>query len=116
MDRRHALLLFCVTALLNLVLGRPQPRDGSAAGTGPSNPPGEVHSPTGGRAPVRFNFRSAGGAMRVLGRQQLAQISSGIRYQGDLTTLASHLDDDDDLVSSIKWVRVHKQRFVCVSV
>ena len=36
--------------------------------------------------------------MRVLGRQQLSQISSRIGYQGDLRTLASHLDDDDDLV------------------
>uniref|UniRef100_A0A383WDE7 Peptidase C-terminal archaeal/bacterial domain-containing protein n=1 Tax=Tetradesmus obliquus TaxID=3088 RepID=A0A383WDE7_TETOB len=35
--------------------------------------------------------------MRVLGRQQLSQISSRVGYQGDLRTLASHLDDDDDL-------------------
>lgn len=98
MDRKLTLILLCLVVCFQLVNSRLQPRDGSPVrNTGPSTPPGQGHSARGGNA-VRFNFKSEGGAMRVLGRQQLSQISSRVGYQGDLRTLASHLDDDDDLV------------------
>lgn len=95
MDRRHTLFVLCLINYNLLIRARPQPRDDTPVGTtGSSTSPG----PRGGNA-VRFDFRSDGGAMKVLGRQHLAQISSQIAFKGSLSTLAQHLDDDDDLVS-----------------
>uniref|UniRef100_A0A383V9Q0 Peptidase C-terminal archaeal/bacterial domain-containing protein n=1 Tax=Tetradesmus obliquus TaxID=3088 RepID=A0A383V9Q0_TETOB len=44
-----------------------------------------------------FDFSQGGGALQMLGHEQLGRISSRTGLKGDITTLAAHLDEDDDL-------------------
>jgi hypothetical protein len=53
-----------------------------------------------------FDFKDGGGALKVLGQEQLGQISARTGLRGDIGTLAAHLDEDVDLVGAAYMVEV----------
>jgi hypothetical protein len=103
MDLIRTLLSVCALVLVACVSARPQPRDGSLVLAG--KPQGDnINSldrvPSSGLRTVVFDFKDAGGALEMLGAEQLVHISAHTGLRGDIGTLAAHLNQDDDLVSA----------------
>lgn len=98
MDSPRTVLAIYVLLLIVSVSARLQPRDGSLEG----NPRRGVadQPPSTGPRTLMFDFSQGGGALQMLGHEQLGRISSRTGLKGDITTLAAHLDEDDDLVGA----------------
>lgn len=101
MDSPRKVLAIYVLLLIVSVSARLQPRDGSLEGNPGRGVANSIDQPpsTGPRT-LMFDFSQGGGALQMLGHEQLGRISSRTGLKGDITTLAAHLDEDDDLVGA----------------